>query len=69
MRVRPRPHGKFITLRLAEQEFGIPYAQLRTWVLEGKLSRLDPDVVGRTYLIRRANLEKFLDANMTTVRP
>ena len=28
MRVRPRLNGKFLTLRLAEQEYGIAYARL-----------------------------------------
>lgn len=68
MRVRPRPNGKFVTLRQAEAELGIPYARLYEWVREGKLPHLDQDTVGRTYLIKRSDLEAFLDANMTAVR-
>jgi hypothetical protein len=69
MRVKPRLGGKFLTLRLAELEYGIPYMQLREWVLAGKVSRLDPDVVGRTYMIKRADLDAFIAKNMTAVRP
>jgi hypothetical protein len=68
MRVRPRPNGKFITLRQAEAETGIPYGRLWGWVTSGQLPRLDEDVAGRSILLRRADLDKFLDANMTAVR-
>jgi hypothetical protein len=68
MRSRLRKNGTFLTLRLAELEYGIPYMQLREWVLAGKLSRLDPDVVGRTYMIKRADLDAFISKNMTAVR-
>ena len=68
MRLRPRPHGKFITLRQAEAELGIPYARIYIWVTTGLIPRVDPDVAGQSILIRRTDLEQFIDDNMTAVR-
>jgi hypothetical protein len=68
MRVRPRPNGKFLTLRQAESETGIPYGRLWGWVTSGQLPRLDEGVAGRSILVRRADLDRFLDSNMTAVR-
>lgn len=69
MRVRPRPHGKFLTLRQAESEYAIPYGRLWDWVTSGLLPRLDEGVAGRSILIKRADLDDFIASNMTAVRP
>jgi excisionase family DNA binding protein len=68
MHRKARPQGKFIALGDAATEYGIPYATLYRWVDRGLISRLSEDVVGRAIRIRRADLETFLDANMTAVR-
>lgn len=68
MRRHARPNGKFLGLRDAEAEFGIPYHTLYRWVERGHLARLDRDVTGQSILIKRADLEQFLEANMTGVR-
>jgi len=65
MRVRLRPNGKFVTLRQAEAESAIPYLRLWEWVREGRLPHLDDG--RRSYLIRRADLDKFIADNMTSV--
>lgn len=69
MRRHPRPNGKFLSLRDAESEFGIPYHTLYRWVERGLLARLDQDVTGQSILIRRADLDKFLESNLTAVKP
>jgi predicted DNA-binding transcriptional regulator AlpA len=68
MKRRVRPNARFLTLRDAEAEYGVSYAMLYTWVNARRLPRLDADVAGRSILIRRADLEAFLDANMTEAR-
>jgi excisionase family DNA binding protein len=67
MRVKPRPNGKYLTLRQAEAEYGLAYATMYRWVREGRLPFLSGSVVGRVYLFRRADLEKFLEENTTEV--
>jgi excisionase family DNA binding protein len=66
MRVRLRPNGKFLTLRQAEAEYALPYARLYEWVREGKLPHLDDGK--RSWLIQRADLDKFISGLMTAVR-
>ena len=65
MRVKPRS-GKVLNLRQAEAEYGIPYARIYDWVHEGKLPRLDDG--RRSYLIKRSDLDAFIDGNMTEAR-
>jgi hypothetical protein len=65
MRAKARPNGKFLTLRQAEIELGIPYGLLRHWVVSGLIRRIDPDVTGRSYLILRSDLDQFIDNNLT----
>ena len=65
MKRRARPNARFITLREAEADYGISYAMLYSWVNAGQLPRLNHDVAGRAILIRRADLDAFLDANIT----
>ena len=68
MRRKSRPHGRFITLRDAEAEYGLPYHRLYRWVLRGFIPRISEDVIGHSILIRRADLDTFLDSNMIEVR-
>ncbi len=63
MRRKPRPNGTFLTLRDAEREYGLAYHMLYAWVMEGRLPRLE--AAGRAILVKRADLDAFLDANMT----
>jgi hypothetical protein len=68
MRRKSRPNGKFVNLRDAEREYGLAYHLLYSWVTEGRLPRLDSDVTGRSILVKRTDLEAFLDSNLTAVR-
>ena len=68
MRAKPRPNGKFLTLRQAEQEYALPYHRLYRWVERGELPRLNTDITGCSIYIRRADLDAFLESNMTEVR-
>lgn len=68
MRRHNRPNGKFLSLRDAEAEYGIPYARLYVWVRDGKLPFLDRDVMGQPILIKRTDLDTFLESNMSAVR-
>jgi excisionase family DNA binding protein len=68
MHRKARAIGKFIALGDAENEYGIPYHTLYRWIERGLISRLSEDVVGRAIRIRRADLDAFLDSNMTEVR-
>lgn len=65
MKRRARPNARFITLRDAEADYGISYAMLYSWVTNGQLPKLNADIAGRAILIRRADLDAFLDANTT----
>jgi excisionase family DNA binding protein len=67
MHRKPRPNGKFITLREAEVEYGLPYHTLYRWIERGLIARLSEDVVGHAIRIRRADLDAFLESNMTPV--
>jgi hypothetical protein len=67
MRRKPRP-GKFISLRDAEAEYGIAYHRIYRWVERGLLARISEDVIGQSILIKRVDLDAFLDSNMTEVR-
>ena len=66
MRVRPRPNGKFLTLRQAEAEYAIPYLRLWEWVRERRFPHLDDG--RRSYLIRRVDLDRFINETMSVVR-
>jgi hypothetical protein len=66
MRVSPRPNGKYITPRLAEAEYGIPYGRIYLWIQRGLIPRIDQDVTGRAILFKREDFEKFLEENTTT---
>ena len=64
MRRHSRP-GRFISLRDAENEYGISYARLYRWVESGLLPRISQDVIGQSILVKREDLDRFLDHNMT----
>lgn len=66
MRAKLRPNGKFLTLRQAELEYGVPYARLREWIITGRIARLDDGP--RSYLIRRADLDAFIESQMSQVQ-
>ena len=66
MRARLRPNGKFLTLRQAESEFGIPYSRIWEWIQEGRLPHLDDG--RRSYLVRRTDLEIVIERHMTQAR-
>ena len=59
MQRKARPHGKFLSLRDAEAEYGLPYHTMYRWVENGKLPRLDADAVGKAILVKRVDLEAF----------
>jgi hypothetical protein len=57
----PRPGARLLSLRQAEGEYGIPYAQLRDLAKRGEIAAVEPPGVRRIYLVR-ADLERKLDA-------
>jgi hypothetical protein len=65
MQRKPRSTGKFIALRDAEAEYGIPYHRLYRWVGAGLIQRISEDVIGHSILVKRADLDAFLDSNMS----
>ncbi|HKV99007.1 MAG TPA: helix-turn-helix domain-containing protein [Vicinamibacterales bacterium] len=60
MKRKPRPNGKYISLKDAEAIFGLSYDRLRRLVLEGKVPRLSSAAVGQSFMVLRADLEAFL---------
>ena len=55
-----RPNARLIALRQAEEEYGLPRAQLLDLVRRGELAAVQPPSVRRIYIIR-ADLEEKLD--------
>ena len=66
MKRKPRPNAKFLSLRDAEREYGLPYHTIYRWIERGCIPRLG--IVGRSYLIKRSDLDAFLASNMATGR-
>ncbi len=70
MKRTPRA-GRYLTLRQAEAEYGLPYHTLWTLVDTRQLARLElPGIKGetqRSIYIKRADLEAYLDAHMSEV--
>ena len=64
MHRKPRPNGKFIALRDAEAEYGLPYHTLYRWIQRGLIPRLSDEVSGVAIRIKRADLDAFLESNM-----
>ena len=57
----PRPGAKLISIRDAEREYGLPYAQLLDLVKRGAVAAVQPPQVRRFFIVR-ADLEQKLDA-------
>jgi len=55
-----RPNARLISLRQAETEYGIPYAQLLDLVKRGELAAVQPPNIRRLFLVR-ADLERKLE--------
>jgi hypothetical protein len=55
-----RPNARLLSLRQAEAEYGLPYAQLLDLVKRGELQAVQPPQIRRLYLVR-ADLERKLD--------
>jgi hypothetical protein len=55
-----RPNARLLSLRQAEAECGLPYAQLLDLVKRGELQAVQPPQIRRLYLVR-ADLERKLD--------
>jgi hypothetical protein len=55
-----RPNARLLSLRQAEAEYGIPYAQLLDLAKRGELAAVQPPNVRRVFLVR-ADLERKLD--------
>ena len=60
--------GQYISLRAAEQEFGLPYHRLWRWAREGKLPTLSSDLAGRAIYVKRKDLEGLLAEHTSEVR-
>jgi hypothetical protein len=59
-RATSRPNARLLSLRQAEAEYGLPYAQLLDLVKRGELAAVQPPNVRRVFLVR-ADLERKLD--------
>lgn len=55
-----RPHARLLSLKQAEAEYGLPYAQLRDLAKRGELAAVQPPNVRRLYIVR-ADLERKLE--------
>jgi hypothetical protein len=55
-----RPNARLLSLRHAEAEYGIPYAQLLDLAKRGELAAVQPPNVRRIFLVR-ADLERKLE--------
>jgi hypothetical protein len=54
-----RPGAKLISVKAAEQEYGLPGALLRDLIKRGELTAVQPPNVRRIYIVR-ADLEQKL---------
>lgn len=66
MKRRAHPNAKLMTLRQAEDEYGLPYATLWGLVTERLLPRLELPHQ-RSIYVRRVDLERFIDEHMSEV--
>ena len=55
-----RPGARLLSLRQAEAEYGLPYAQLLDLVKRGELAGVQPPNVRRIY-VERADLERKIE--------
>ena len=51
-----RPRARLVSLRHAEAEYGLPYAQLLDLVKRGALAAVQPPHVRRIYLVKRTGI-------------
>jgi hypothetical protein len=54
-----RPGARLISVKAAEQEYGLPAAMLRDLIRRGELTAVQPPNVRRVYIVR-ADLEQKL---------
>jgi len=59
-RTTARPSARLLSLKQAEAEFGLPYAQLLDLIKRGEIVAVQPPNVRRIYLVR-ADLERKLE--------
>lgn len=55
-----RPGARLLSLRQAESEYGLPYAQLLDLIKRGELEAVQPPNVRRIYVVR-SDLERKLE--------
>jgi hypothetical protein len=55
-----RPNARLLSLKQAEAEYGLPYAQLLDLAKRGELAAVQPPNVRRIYIVR-ADLERKLE--------
>ena len=56
-----RPHGKLMTIKQAESEYGLPAALLRDLIHRGALAAVQPPNIRRVFVVR-ADLDRKIDA-------
>ena len=56
-----RPNAKLISMRQAEEEYGLPTALIRDLIHRGDLAAVQPPGIRRVFVVR-ADLERKLDA-------
>jgi hypothetical protein len=55
------PTSQYLNLVRAESEYGVNYFTLRRLVERGLLKRVDSDLVGRSLIVKRSDLEALLE--------
>jgi hypothetical protein len=60
-RTATRPNARLLSIRQAEAEYGLPYAQLLDLIKRGALEAVQPPGVRRIFVVR-ADLEQKLQA-------
>jgi chromatin segregation and condensation protein Rec8/ScpA/Scc1 (kleisin family) len=55
-----RPSARLLSIRQAEAEYGIPYAQLLDLAKRGEVAAVQPPNIRRIYVVR-ADLERKLE--------
>ncbi len=54
----------YLNLVQGQAQYGINYFTLRRWVERGLLKRVDSDLVGRSIIVQRAELEALLERGL-----
>ena len=55
-----RPHGKLISIKQAESEYGLPAALIRDLIHRGDLAAVQPPNIRRLFIVR-ADLERKIE--------